>query len=338
MRYVQVVNGPKNRTIYRFVPPKDAKLAGVVATKEWTSKERALVDSKRLNIKIDKFRSGNMEEHINIDSPVSAVLGWWIEKQNPPQYKQTHARASRSTIGDMSLRDFCENISDIYNSWLEKESASSATQKLNALNTMLDFCVSKKLIVSNPAKTIVRVPPERHHTFETNPWTEDIAHQVIDYCMQDIEKANLGVLLLLMGSTLQKTSTLVNLTWDDVDLTKQYAEVTAGDKVFTLSSSLTDLLDQQHSRYGNQPFVIPKVRLGHPVTGPHEGVYDELREVFNALGLEPGLSSTGYLDFCIMQRVIDGDDLDELRWITGMSEERFNKLVDTVQSRVVQLT
>ena len=338
MRYVQVVTGQKSRTVYRFVPPKDAKLAGVVAAKEWTSKGQATVDSKRLNIKIDKFRRGEMKEPINTDSPISAVLTWWIEKEDPPQYKQTYARASRLTVGDMSLRDFCDNIEAVYSNWLEKESASSASQKLNALSTMLDFCVSKKLIVSNPAKTIKRVPPNLPLDVENNLWSEDIAHSIIDHCMQDVEKANLGVLMLLVGSTLQKVSSIINLTWDDVNLTTEFAEIAVGDKVFTLSASLTTLLDQQYERYGHQLFVVPKVKLGHSVTGPSEAFPNDLRNVQDDLGLGPGLNLGSYRDFCIKQRILDGDDLEELRWITGMSEERFNKLVDTTKAEVVHLS
>jgi len=337
MRYVQTVSNHKGRTIYRFVPPPDAKLAGVVGSKEWTNREEAQRESKRLNLKVDKFREGEMKgKHINIDSPLPIVMDWWIRVADPPQFKVDAANNSRKHVGDLSLRDFCDQIHDIYEKWLEKYSASNANGMLNALSTMLDHCVSRGLIVSNPASIITRAPIARHHTVEHNPWTDEIADVIIDHCMQDVEKANIGIILLLMRSTLQGPGAITNLMWSDVDLTQEYAEFEVDDKVFTLSSALTDLLDQQHSRYGHQDYVVPRVKLGYPVVGPNKMLASDLRSITEELGFEPGLTPTSYIDFCVKQRVLGGDDPEHVRWLSGMSGERFNKLIDTDGKEMLQ--
>jgi len=340
MRYLSVAPGPRNRTVYRFTPPADAKLAGVVVAKEWTSKETAMSEAKRFNLKIDKFREGKLKSgNINVDSPMSVVINWWVQEANPPQFKQDFARTTQKTVGDMSLRDFCEEVTEVYNGWLEKESASSANQKLNALSTMLDFCVSRGLIVSNPAKPIIREPIARYHTVDKkNLWTDEIVHKVVDHCMQDIEKANIGVILLLSSATLQRPGVFVNMTWDCVDLTEEKVEVVVDDKIFSLNPSLSDLMDQQYERYWHQSYIAPKVKVKHPIVGPFSDFGGEVSAIIDELGLDENLDLITFVDFNVKEQILLGEDtLDHIQWKCGMSDERFNRLVDKTKGEVLHL-
>lgn len=326
MRYIRRNKLADGKTVWRFDPPKDAVLAGVVTSKVWEDGRTARYEAPRLIELVDKFRAGEIEGvNINELSTVNVVIVWWESLVRLSRGRRVLIRSIRKDIGHRAIKHLNKDyMQGVYNQWLKDYAINHCNSKLNTLIVMMDFVVSQGVLKSHSLHSVEKLKAEPYKNV-TPEWTHEIASDFVAKCMEDVNTANLGVLAVLIAHTLQKPGVVKELKWDSVDFDNN--TITCGRATITMSDELRHLMEQQHARWGHQRWVVPSYSNYDRIPKPYPRLFEHSNRIFSSLGKTP-LSLENLRDLYIHKHAQAGVSPGVIAGMTGMSLERVIKFYD----------
>jgi len=266
MKYTHKVKLKDGSVAYRFVAPKDAKLAGVVKNQTFQDGRKARHDIPKLIQIVDDFRKGKiLAGNISINSNFQQVIAHYL---NTGQFNYLSSNTRRTyeyvlraicdsklfsrSLGEITLKYLTPaHCSELYEGWVRGVSVDNANQKARVFSVLMNYCISIGLIDKNPMSRIKK----RKHTPKSIIWTKDQVELFVDTAFSKFKYRNIGLLALMCYEWGQRPTDIMHLEWDYVEP--------------PIEERLMDLLTQQHKDWSFQKYVIPH-------QNPSDGCYRPL--------------------------------------------------------------
>lgn len=321
MRYTKRYKLANGKNVWKFDPPKDALLAGVVTKKIWRDGRSARYESKRLEELVDKFRAGELEGvHLGEHSPINVIISWYVREAELSEVRYKCIRACREDFGHKAVGSLDVHFAQkVYDRWIKNISISHANQKMDALIAMMDFATQQGIITGHTLHSVSKLPPERHADVR-GEWTEEAAVKFVDKCMESVETASLGVMAVIIAHTLQSASVVKELTWDKVDFNSGL--LSCGNATIRMQPELQALLQQQHDRWGHQRWVVPFYSDYDRIPRPYPQLSRYTNPICEQLGISPPLYLGDLRDLYVHKHAKSGVSPEVLVGVTGMSRDR----------------
>lgn len=295
MKYTHKVKLKDGSVVYRFVAPKDAKLAGVVKNQTFQDGRKARHDIPKLIQIVDDFRKGKiLAGNISINSNFQQVIGHYLNT-GQFNYLSSNTRGtyeyvlraicdsklfSRS-LGEITLKYLTPaHCSELYEGWVRGVSVDNANQKARVFSVLMNYCISIGLIDKNPMSRIKK----RKHTPKSIIWTKDQWELFVETAFSKFKYRNIGLLAYMCYEWGQRPTDIMHLKWENIDNINFYSSFPQGDRdsyvtikqskrgatvKLPIEKELTDLLMQQHKDWSFQKYVIPH-------QNPSDGCYRPL--------------------------------------------------------------
>jgi len=345
MKYTHKVKLKDGTLAYRFVAPKDAKLAGVVENQSFRDGRKARFEIPKLIKIVEDFRKGKiLAGNISINSNFKQVIGHYL---NTGQFNSLSSNSRRTyehileaicdsqlfsrSLGDITLKYLtAAHCSELYEGWVRGVSVDNANQKARVFSMLMNYCISIGLIDKNPMSRIKK----RKHEPKSIIWTRDQVELFLDTAFSDFKYRNIGLLVMMCYEWGQRPTDIMHLKWENINNINWYSSFPQGDRdsYITIKQSkrgatvklpiedkLTDLLIQQHKDWSFQEYVIPYQR-------PSDGCYRPMtpvqvstlmKEVKALCGLPMELQA-GYLrKTAIVEMIQNGVDHLAIMSVTG---------------------
>ena len=284
MKYTHKVKLKDGSTVYRFVAPKDAKLAGVMKNHTFQDGRKARHEIPKLIKTVEDFRKGKvLAGNISINSNFQQVIGHYL---NTGQFnylssntRRTYEYVLRSicdsklfsrSLGEITLKYLTPaHCSELYEGWVRGVSVDNANQKARVFSVLMNYCISIGLITNNPMSRIKK----RKHTPKSIVWTKNQVELFVDTAFSKFKYRNIGLLALMCYEWGQRPTDIMHLKWDNLDFKTKSATIKQSKRGATvqlpIEEKLTDLLMQQHKDWSFQEYVIPH-------QNPSDGCYRPL--------------------------------------------------------------
>ena len=284
MKYTHKVKLKDGTLAYRFVAPKDAKLAGVVENQSFRDGRKARFEIPKLIKIVEDFRRGKiLAGNISINSNFKQVIGHYL---NTGQFNSLSSNTRKTyehtldaicdsqlfsrSLGDITLKYLTPaHCSELYEGWVRGVSVDNANQKARVFSVLMNYCISIGLITNNPMSRIKK----RKHTPKSIVWTKNQVELFVDTAFSKFKYRNIGLLALMCYEWGQRPTDIMHLKWDNLDFKTKSATIKQSKRGATvqlpIEEKLTDLLMQQHKDWSFQEYVIPH-------QNPSDGCYRPL--------------------------------------------------------------
>ena len=291
MKYTHKVKLKDGTLAYRFVAPKDAKLAGVVENQSFRDGRKARFEIPKLIKIVEDFRRGKiLAGNISINSNFKQVIRHYL---NTGQFNSLSSNSRRTyehtldaicdsqlfsrSLGDITLKYLTPaHCSTLYELWVRGVSIDNANQKARVFSVLMNYCISIGLINNNPMSRIKK----RKHTPKSIVWTKDQVELFLETAFSKFKYRNIGLLAMMCYEWGQRPTDIMHLKWDDIEppieedtgmVTIKQSKRGATVKL-PIEDHLMKLLTQQHKDWSFQEYVIPYQR-------PSDGCYRPLSPV-----------------------------------------------------------
>ena len=338
MKYTHKVKLKDGSYIYRFVPPKDAKLAGVMKNHTFKDGRQARHEIPKLLKTVEDFRKGNLlVGNISINSNFNQVV---LHYMNTDQFNSLSSNTRRTyeyilnsicktklfsrDLGDITLKYLTPaHCSTLYELWVRGVSIDNANQKARVFSMLMNYCISIGLVEFNPMSRIKK----RKHQPKSIVWTKDQVELFVETAFSQFKWRNIGLLALMCYEWGQRPTDIMNLKWDFVEppieeytgmVTIKQSKRGATVKL-PIEDNLMKLLTQQHKDWSFQEYVIPHQR-------PSDGCYRPLspmqvstlvNEIKSACGLPMELQIGFLRKTAINEMIESGVDQLAIMSVTG---------------------
>ena len=334
MKYTHKVKLKDGTLAYRFVAPKDAKLAGVVENQSFRDGRKARFEIPKLVKIVEDFRKGKiLAGNISINSNFKQVIGHYL---NTCQFNSLSSNSRRTyehileaicdsqlfsrSLGDITLKYLTPaHCSELYEGWVRGVSVDNANQKARVFSMLMNYCVSIGLIDKNPMSRIKK----RKHEPKSIIWTRDQVELFLDTAFSDFKYRNIGLLVMMCYEWGQRPTDIMHLKWENVCFETQQVKIKQSKRGATVYLPLEPTIDghlsQQKTDWSFQEYVIPYQR-------PSDGCYRPMtpvqvstlmKEVKALCGLPMELQA-GYLrKTAIVEMIQNGVDHLAIMSVTG---------------------
>ena len=286
MKYTHKVKLKDGSVVYRFVAPKDAKLAGVVKNQTFQDGRKARHDIPKLIQIVDDFRKGKiLAGNISINSNFQQVIGHYL---NTGQFNYLSSNTRRTyeyvlraicdsklfsrSLGEITLKYLTPaHCSELYEGWVRGVSVDNANQKARVFSVLMNYCISIGLIDKNPMSRIKK----RKHTPKSIIWTRDQVELFLETAFSKFKYRNIGLLAMMCYEWGQRPTDIMHLKWDNLDFKTKSATIKQSKRGATVQLPIDDemenYLQQQYNdwKFKGQKYVIPH-------QNPSDGCYRPL--------------------------------------------------------------
>ncbi len=161
MKYTIKTKLKDGSTVYRFVPPKDAKLSGVVKNKTFQDGRTARYEIPKLIKVVEDFRKGKiLAGDIDVNSNLRQVLAHYyktgqfnslsLHTQKTYTYgfnKICVTKMFGRELGDITLKYLTPtHCTELYETWVKQVSVDNANQLSRIFSVLINFCISLGLM------------------------------------------------------------------------------------------------------------------------------------------------------------------------------------------------
>ena len=288
MKYTHKVKLKDGSHVFRFVPPRDTKLAGVMKNHTFRDGRQARHEIPKLVKIVEDFREGKiLAGNISINSNFNQVV---LHYMNTDQFNSLSSNSRRTyeyilnsicktklfsrDLGDITLKYLTPaHCSTLYELWVRGVSIDNANQKARVFSMLMNYCISIGLVEFNPMSRIKK----RKHQPKSIVWTKDQVELFVETAFSQFKWRNIGLLALMCYEWGQRPTDIMNLKWDFVEppieedtgiVTIKQSKRGATVKL-PIEDHLMKLLTQQHKDWSFQEYVIPHQR-------PSDGCYRPL--------------------------------------------------------------
>ena len=286
MKYTHKVKLKDGSTVYRFVAPKDAKLAGVMKNHTFQDGRKARHEIPKLIKTVEDFRKGKvLAGNISINSNFQQVIGHYL---NTGQFNYLSSNTRRTyeyvlraicdsklfsrSLGEITLKYLTPaHCSELYEGWGRGVSVDNANQKARVFSVLMNYCISIGLITNNPMSRIKK----RKHTPKSIVWTKNQVELFVDTAFSKFKYRNIGLLALMCYEWGQRPTDIMHLKWDNLDFKTKSATIKQSKRGATVKLPIEDkmenYLQQQYNdwKFKDQEYVIPH-------QNPSDGCYRPL--------------------------------------------------------------
>ena len=338
MKYTHKVKLKDGSYAYRFVAPKDAKLAGVVKNESFRDGRRARHEIPKLVQIVEDFRKGKvLAGNISINSNFKQVVGHYL---NTGQFNSLSSNTRRTyeyilnaicdsklfsrSLGEITLKYLTPaHCSELYEGWVRGVSVDNANNKARVFSVLMNYCISIGLIDKNPMSRIKK----RKHEPKSIVWTRDQVDLFVETAFSQFKYRNIGLLALMCYEWGQRPTDIMHLEWDYIEppIEEDTGIVTIKQSKrgvtvkLPIEEKLMDLLTQQHKDWSFQKYVIPH-------QNPSDGCYRPLspvqvstlcKEVKALCGLPMDLQAGHLRKTAIVEMIQNGADQLAIMSVTG---------------------
>ena len=281
MKYTVKTKLKDGSTVYRFVPPKDAKLSGVVKSKTFKDGRAARYEIPKLIKVVDDFRKGKiLAGNIDVNSNLRQVLAHYyktgqfnslsLHTQKTYTYgfnKICVTKMFGRELGDITLKYLTPtHCTELYETWVKQVSVDNANQLSRIFSVLINFCISLGLMDKNPMSMVKK----RSHEPRSVVWTQEQVELFVETAFSKFEYRNIGLLALLCYEWGQRPVDIRLLKWSSIDFDNKMVTIKQTKRGATvqlpIEGKLDELLSQQKEDWGFQDYVLPYQR-------PSDGAY-----------------------------------------------------------------
>ena len=183
MKYTVKTKLKDGSTVYRFAPPKDAKLSGVVKSKTFQDGRAARYEIPKLIKIVEDFRKGKiLAGNIDVNSNLRQVLAHYyktgqfnslsLHTQKTYTYgfnKICVTKMFGRELGDITLNTYPTHCTELYETWVKQVSVDNANQLSRIFSVLINFCISLGLMDKNPMSMVKK----RSHEPRSVVWTQE---------------------------------------------------------------------------------------------------------------------------------------------------------------------
>ena len=281
MKYTVKTKLKDGSTVYRFVPPKDAKLSGVVKSKTFQDGRAARYEIPKLIKVVEDFRKGKiLAGNIDVNSNLRQVLAHYyktgqfnslsLHTQKTYTYgfnKICVTKMFGRELGDITLKYLTPtHCTELYETWVKQVSVDNANQLSRIFSVLINFCISLGLMDKNPMSMVKK----RSHEPRSVVWTQEQVELFVETAFSEFEYRNIGLLALLCYEWGQRPVDIRLLKWPSIDFDNKMVTIKQTKRGATvqlpIEGKLDELLSQQKEDWGFQEYVLPYQR-------PSDGAY-----------------------------------------------------------------
>ena len=281
MKYTVKTKLKDGSTVYRFVPPNDAKLSGVVKSKTFKDGRAARYEIPKLIKVVEDFRKGKiLAGNIDVNSNLRQVLAHYyktgqfnslsLHTQKTYTYgfnKICVTKMFGRELGDITLKYLTPtHCTELYETWVRQVSVDNANQLSRIFSVLINFCISLGLMDKNPMSMVKK----RSHEPRSVVWTQEQVELFVETAFSKFEYRNIGLLALLCYEWGQRPVDIRLLKWSSIDFDNKMVTIKQTKRGATvqlpIEGKLDELLSQQKEDWGFQDYVLPYQR-------PSDGAY-----------------------------------------------------------------
>ena len=281
MKYTVKTKLKDGSTVYRFVPPNDAKLSGVVKSKTFKDGRAARYEIPKLIKVVEDFRKGKiLAGNIDVNSNLRQVLAHYyktgqfnslsLHTQKTYTYgfnKICVTKMFGRELGDITLKYLTPtHCTELYETWVKQVSVDNANQLSRIFSVLINFCISLGLMDKNPMSMVKK----RSHEPRSVVWTQEQVELFVETAFSKFEYRNIGLLALLCYEWGQRPVDIRLLKWSSIDFDNKMVTIKQTKRGATvqlpIEGKLDELLSQQKEDWGFQDYVLPYQR-------PSDGAY-----------------------------------------------------------------
>jgi len=281
MKYTIKAKLKDGSTVYRFLPPKDARLSGVVKNKTFKDGRAARYEIPKLVKIVEDFRRGKiLAGNIDINSNLRQILAYYY---NTGQFNSLSLHTQKTytygfnkicvtkmfgrELGDITLKYLTPtHCTELYETWVKQVSVDNANQLSRIFSVLINFCISLGLMDRNPMSMVKK----RSHEPRSVIWTQEQVELFVETAFSQFKYRNIGLLALLCYEWGQRPVDIRLLKWSSVDFDNKMVTIKQTKRGATVQLPLEDkieqLLLQQNEDWGFQDYVLPYQR-------PSDGAY-----------------------------------------------------------------
>jgi len=334
MKYTHKVKRKDGGTSYRFVPPTDAALAGVVSTQTFRDGRVARYEVPKLVDLIDSYRRGDIL--VGTYGPSSTLSQLLTQYLNTKHFNSLSFNTQKNyeynlkamclghvfskSIGDISINKLNTVIcTEMYDQWEEDISTDHANQYARLLSVLINHFVALEFITHNPMKNVSK----RTHEPRSVIWTNDQVEIFLDKAFANYKWRNVGLIVMLAYEWGQRPVDIRNLKWQDIDFIRETVTITQTKRGATVELPIDEdvmaMITEQENDWGWQDYVAPFQRASDnaykPMTGGQvSGMVNEIKE---ACGLPPELRAGDLRKTAIVQMIQGGAEAAQVMSVTG---------------------
>jgi integrase len=334
MKYTTKTKLKDGSTVYRFVPPKDAKLSGVVKSKTFQDGRAARYEIPKLIKVVEDFRRGKiLAGNIDINSNLRQVLAHYyktgqfnslsLHTQKTYTYgfnKICVTKMFGRELGDITLKYLTPtHCTELYETWVKQVSVDNANQLSRIFSVLINFCISLGLMDKNPMSMVKK----RSHEPRSVVWTQEQVELFVETAFSKFEYRNIGLLALLCYEWGQRPVDIRLLKWSSIDFDNKMVTIKQTKRGATvqlpIEGKLDELLSQQREDWGFQDYVLPYQRPSDGAYGviEHFQVSALANEVKALCGLPKELQMGDLRKTAITELIRSGVDQLAIMSVTG---------------------
>ena len=334
MKYTVKTKLKDGSTVYRFVPPKDAKLSGVVKSKTFQDGRAARYEIPKLIKVVEDFRKGKiLAGNIDVNSNLRQVLAHYyktgqfnslsLHTQKTYTYgfnKICVTKMFGRELGDITLKYLTPtHCTELYETWVKQVSVDNANQLSRIFSVLINFCISLGLMDKNPMSMVKK----RSHEPRSVVWTQEQVELFVETAFSKFEYRNIGLLALLCYEWGQRPVDIRLLKWSSIDFDNKMVTIKQTKRGATVQlpveGKLDELLSQQKEDWGFQDYVLPYQRPSDGAYGviEHFQVSALANEVKALCGLPKELQMGDLRKTAITELIRSGVDQLAIMSVTG---------------------
>ena len=334
MKYTTKYVTNNGKTRWRFLPPEDCRLAGVVKTQTFTDGRTARFEIPKLIERVEAYRRGEIVEgDVGPRSRIKNVINHYLRSssfaslslRSQKSYETTLRAISESSfnakkLGDIRLSNLTSRLcSKFYEHWINTGTVYIANRHSLILSVFLNYCISIELIDFNPMSRVKK----QSHRPKSVVWTQDQLQKFLDYCFSDFKYRNLGLLTLMCYEWAQRPIDIQNLKWSNIDFEQRKVTIKQTKRGATvqlpLEEPLLNMLKEQKKLWDFQEYVVPHHRASDNAYRPFNSstMGSLAREVKEATGLPTELQ-IGHLRKTAINEMVEASiDSTSIMQVTG---------------------
>ena len=152
-----------------------------------------------------------------------------------------------------------------YNEWCDK-GVQMANHIMSVTRVVFNHGLREELCILNPFANIRKRPVERRKTV----WSREDVVKFLDAAYSDFSTRNIGLIAQMAYEWCQRLGDMRVLQWSNIDFASQTVMIEQSkrraDVHLPISDDLCDMLTQQESEFGFQPYVAPRP---YPIQGEY---------------------------------------------------------------------
>ena len=334
MKYTIKAKLKDGSTVYRFLPPKDARLSGVVKNKTFKDGRTARYEIPKLVKIVEDFRRGKiLAGNIDINSNLRQILAYYY---NTGQFNSLSLHTQKTytygfnkicstkmfgrELGDITLKYLTPtHCTELYETWVRNGSVDNANQLSRMFSVILNYCISLGMIDVNPMSRVKK----RSHEPRSVVWTREQVELFIETAFSQFKYRNIGLLALMCYEWGQRPVDIRLLNWESVNFDSGMVTIKQTKRGATvqlpLEEKLYALLYQQNEDWGFQEYVIPHQRPSDGAYSPieHSQVSTLANEVKALCDLPSDLQMGALRKTAITELIRSGVDQLAIMSVTG---------------------